>query len=54
MYEFSGTMEVITFCSADFSIRSNSKDLVLEKLDDIKSDCLALLLPSSHVLGDII
>ena len=33
MYELSSTEEVITFCSTDFSIRSNAKGLVLEKLD---------------------
>ena len=48
MYEFSSTEEVITFCFADFSIRSNAKDLVLEKLDCFESDRFASLLPSSH------
>ena len=38
MYEFSSTDEIITFCFADFSIRSNAKDLVLEKLNDFESD----------------
>ena len=42
MYEFSSTEEVITFCFADFSIRSNTKDLVLEKLDGFESDLFLL------------
>ena len=33
MHEFSSTKEVITFYFADLSIRSNTKSLVLEKLN---------------------
>ena len=43
MYEFSSTAEVITFCLADFSIRSNAKSSILEELYGFKSDRLALL-----------
>ena len=50
MYEFSGTEEVITFCFADFSIRSNAKGLVLEKLNGFESDRSVQL--SSHRLVD--
>ena len=35
MYEFSSTEKVIIFCFADFSIRANAKDLVLEKLNSL-------------------
>ena len=42
MYEFSSTEEVITFCLADPSIRSNAKGLVLEKLDIFESDLFLL------------
>ena len=48
MYEFSSTEEVITFCFADFSIRSNTKGLVLEKLNGFESDRSVQL--SSHRL----
>ena len=44
MYEFSSTEEVITLCFTDFSIRSNAKGLVLEKLDAFESDTYVSLL----------
>ena len=49
MYEFSSTEEVITFCFADFSIRSNAKNLIFEELNSVETDSLDLML-ASHLV----
>ena len=48
MYELSSTWKIVTFCSADFTIRSNAKRLILEKFDKFVSKMLVLLLLLSH------
>ena len=44
MYDFSSTEEAITFSLADFSIGSNTKDLVFEELNSFEPDPLVFLL----------
>ena len=53
MYEFRSTEEIITFCFADFSIRSNTKGLVLEKLNGLESDRFVSLLSHRSIEAKI-